>query len=241
MKTLSFFLFLICTGAAFSMPTLAVLPLSSSDDNTIESKSLTKKIEAECVRYKLYKMVDRMDIENVFKEQAMQQTGAFSEESVSRFGSMLGADFLLVSTLHTKKNYTLDLKIVSVSTGEILEFVQWSSSNSLRSLFKYGIAAAVEVLLTDKDIKTRVSEYRRSTIGRVSRKVISATMLAAGIGTGIWGVSNTTTALDASNSYEATGNTEFRTTYYDTRDKAKYGYIACGVSLSLSTLFFLLK
>ncbi|MFW6221924.1 MAG: hypothetical protein ACOC4C_05605 [Fibrobacterota bacterium] len=223
-----------------SRPTLAVLPLAS-DNATVEAKSLTKKIEAECIKYKLYQLVDRMDIEDVFKEKAIQQTGAFSEETVSEFGSLLGADFLLVSTLHTKKNHTLDLKIVSVSTGEIVEFVQWSSSSSPRALFKYGIAAAVEVLLTDKDIEKSASEYRRRRIGRISRRVISATMLAAGVTTGIWAASNTTAAMDASRDYDATGNAAFRTTYDDTRTKARYGYIACGVSISLSTLFFLWK
>ncbi|MFW5774937.1 MAG: hypothetical protein ACOCW2_01490 [Chitinivibrionales bacterium] len=222
------------------MPTMAVLPMTS-DDADIEHTSWTKRIEAECVKYKLYTMVDRVDIENVFKEQAMQQTGAFSEESMSKFGSLLGADYVLVSTLHTQKENTLDLKIISVSTGEISHFVQWSASSSARELYRHGIESAVEVLLTDTDIKKGTADHRKERIGRISKKIISATMLAAGIGSGIWAVSNTSSAMNASNRYNETGNAEYKTAYDDARDKATYGYIACGVSLPLSVLFFLWK
>lgn len=102
---------------------IAVADFSYSDmrdsgDGYIVSERLT----TELVKAKKCVVIERKEIEKVFKELKRQYSGAVSSDSVKEIGRMLGADSLVVGTLTELPNGQIELnaRLVSVESGEIL-------------------------------------------------------------------------------------------------------------------------
>lgn len=67
------------------------------------------------------RLVDRGNLGEVLREISLQHSGAVADSSIASTGKLLGAELLLTSGLHrTPDGYELVLKLLRVSTGELL-------------------------------------------------------------------------------------------------------------------------
>jgi len=114
------FFVLIATSIIYSKSSIAVLPIVSSGIDSQQVSIFQKKIEYEVQKLNKYIMVDRINIQKVLQEQALQLTGIISDSSMVEIGKLLNANQLLICELVFKDIYYLSLKIIDVESGQIL-------------------------------------------------------------------------------------------------------------------------
>lgn len=101
---------------------LGVLPVSPADSSlSPQAAWLGQILSISLSRAGRVRVVERGNLGDVLREQALQGSGAVDPTTVSGTGKLLGADVLLVSALHARGDYReLVLKLLKVSTGELL-------------------------------------------------------------------------------------------------------------------------
>ncbi len=72
-------------------------------------------------RNKIFKIVERKDMQKILKELELQNTGLVQDESAVKAGKLIGAKMIITGKLYTKtSNYEIFLKLLRVETGEVL-------------------------------------------------------------------------------------------------------------------------
>jgi Mg-chelatase subunit ChlD len=101
---------------------LGVLPMSAADSSLRPAAAwLGQILSIEISRSRKARVVERGNLTEVLREQALQGSGAIDPASVTGTGKLLGADLLLVSALHARgPGREVVLKLLKVSTGELL-------------------------------------------------------------------------------------------------------------------------
>lgn len=101
---------------------LGVLPVSAADSALRPAAAwLGQILSIELSRSGKVRVVERGNLGDVLREQALQASGAIDPATVSGTGKLLGADLLLVSALHARgTGRELVLKLLKVSSGELL-------------------------------------------------------------------------------------------------------------------------
>jgi len=101
---------------------LGVLPVSPADSSlSPQAAWLGQLLSISLSRAGRVRVVERGNLGDVLREQALQKSGAVDPSTVSETGKLLGADFLLVSALHARGGEReLVMKLLKVSTGELL-------------------------------------------------------------------------------------------------------------------------
>ncbi len=101
---------------------LAILPTSAADSSLRPQAAwLGQILTIEASHSLRMRIVDRGNLGDVLREQALQASGAIAPKTVTGTGQLLGADLLLISGLHQRAGYQeLVLKLLRTSTGELL-------------------------------------------------------------------------------------------------------------------------
>ena len=74
---------------------------------------------------KIFRMVERKDLQSVLEELELQLSGLVDDDQASRVGKLLGADLLVSGKLYRKEsNYEIFIKLLRVETGEILSITK---------------------------------------------------------------------------------------------------------------------
>jgi hypothetical protein len=119
MKRLWLILFVIPLFA--QNETLAIIDFEANGVSKSESKNIVSKIESELIKLSCMQLVERSKIEEVLIEQGFQQSGCTTTECAVEIGKLLGTDKLLLGSVgKIGRIYTINAKIVSVESGEIL-------------------------------------------------------------------------------------------------------------------------
>jgi curli biogenesis system outer membrane secretion channel CsgG len=103
---------------------LAVMGLSSATKN-VDQEALDGTVtflQNAFVNVGSVSIVDRSDIDKVMKELELQASGAIDEEGTAvKAGKLSGADIIATGTISlVGKKYYLNVKLISVETGEVL-------------------------------------------------------------------------------------------------------------------------
>jgi hypothetical protein len=84
---------------------------------TVISDWTQRYLEELLVNSKMFRVVTRIHLEKIFKEQEFQLTGHVDDETKVSIAKILGAKFMIVPTI-TQYN-TLELQVLNSETGEI--------------------------------------------------------------------------------------------------------------------------
>ena len=118
LKYLRWFMPIIFIGVAFSQPTVAVLDFDANGIPDYEVETLVERLRSELPNTGAVRLVDRKMLENILKEQGLQQSGCTTDECAAQIGELLGAQFMISGAIGKLENtFTVDMKMVSVSTG----------------------------------------------------------------------------------------------------------------------------
>ena len=105
-------------GSALSQPTVAVLDFDANGIPEYEVETLVERLRSELPNTGAVRLVDRKMLENILKEQGLQQSGCTTDECAAQIGELLGAQFMISGSIGKLENtFTVDMKMVSVSTG----------------------------------------------------------------------------------------------------------------------------
>ncbi len=105
---------------AFSQPSVAVLDFSANGLPQYEVETLVERLRSELPNTGAVRLVDRKMLENILKEQGLQQSGCTTAECSAQIGELLGAQFMISGSIgKLGDSFTVDMKMVSVTTGGV--------------------------------------------------------------------------------------------------------------------------
>ena len=132
-KTLLKALPIFFMGSLFAQPTVAVLDFAANGLPGYEVETLVERLRSEIPNTKAMRLVDRKMLENILKEQGLQQSGCTTEECAAEIGELLGAQFMISGSVgKLGSTFSVDAKMVSVSTGEMTRTKSVSFDGTVR-------------------------------------------------------------------------------------------------------------
>ncbi len=101
---------------------VAVLDLEAVGSSAVEASAMSDQLRADLLKSGQYALVDRQQMDNVFKEQAFQQTGCTSSECAVQVGKVLGVRKLITGriTKIDSQHWLLSANVIDVETAETL-------------------------------------------------------------------------------------------------------------------------
>ncbi len=103
------------------LKSIAVLEFEAKGVSTLEASTLTDRFRSELVQTKVFKQIERNQIEQIFNEQKLQMSGTVSDDKLVEIGELLGAELLVIGSIgKLGSTYTIDLRLVDVQSGEII-------------------------------------------------------------------------------------------------------------------------
>lgn len=124
-----------------ALPLVAVMPLVGEGIDSSASNIVTDALADELMRLGRVRVMERSQMEKILSEQGFQNSGACNgNECAVEVGRLLSIDRMVVGTLgKLGSSFTLSVRVVSVTTGEIL--------GSSRRILKGEIEALVTQML----------------------------------------------------------------------------------------------
>lgn len=142
-----------------ALPTVAVLPFTSTSFDDDALNGMASAMGTELVRTGKFRVMERSQIDAILKEQGFQQSGACDQgECAVEVGRILSVQHLVVGSIaKVGKIYTLSTRMVSVETGETERSVTRNGSTELETVLTRAVPLAARDLAglptkSDKDI-----------------------------------------------------------------------------------------
>jgi len=103
------------------LKTIAILNFQSKGVSEEEAATLTHRFSTEVFRTNAVRLVERELMVEILKEQGFQQSGCVSNECVVEIGALLGVQQMISGSIgRVGDTYTIDIELISVQTGEII-------------------------------------------------------------------------------------------------------------------------
>ncbi len=114
----------------------SIAPFAAAGETIVPSAEyFTEQMAHSLSKNKVFKVVERRDMQKIMKELELQQTGIVDDEGAAKVGKMLGAKMIVTGKLYAKpESYELFIKLLRVETAEVL------AVNKLRIDKKLGLA-----------------------------------------------------------------------------------------------------
>lgn len=100
---------------------VAVADFATENVSQIEAIFASDVIRRSIVNSRVFKVVDKQNMEMILKEHAFQQIGCTSEDCAIKIGNILNTQYIFVGKLNSiNEIYYLWVKMIDVETGEII-------------------------------------------------------------------------------------------------------------------------
>jgi TolB-like protein len=158
------------------VPTLAVNNLSSHGLTESEALTLTDVLRSRLMETGKFKVMERTEMETILKEQAFQNSGVCTEEAcIVEMGQLLGIEQILAGSIgQVGKAYSINVRIISVKSGEILKSVSHNYTGPIENLLTSeiavvakkiaGIQMAIEPRSEAAPVKKKKNNIRRNVV-----------------------------------------------------------------------------
>jgi len=109
-----------------SRKTLGILNFESTNITQIsqtDAKTLTNRLHTELSKMGRFQVVEMQKVEEILKEQGLQQSGACAtDQCVAEVGNLLGVEWMLTGYIgYIGSTYSIDVRIIEVKTRKIVE------------------------------------------------------------------------------------------------------------------------
>jgi curli biogenesis system outer membrane secretion channel CsgG len=164
------------TSKAAPVPTLAVNNLEPHGLSESEALTLSDVFRSRLMETKKFKVMERSEMETILKEQAFQQSGACTEEAcIVEMGQLLGIEQVIAGSIgKVGKAYSINIRVISVRSGEIIKSVTHSYTGPIENLLTTemtvvakkvaGIQTMFEPRVEKKAAKKPANNLRRNVI-----------------------------------------------------------------------------
>jgi hypothetical protein len=129
-------------------PLVAVNNLEARGITADEAATLTDVMRSEMINTGKFRVMERSQMESILKEQGFQQTGACNnEQCMVEMGQLLGAENMVAGSIgKIGKAYSINVRMFSVKTGEIIGTVSQSYTGAIEGLLTTEIPAVAKKL-----------------------------------------------------------------------------------------------
>ncbi len=160
---------------------IAVLDLQGQGITAIEANTLTGRLRSKLVNTNAFHVLEREQMDQVLSEQGFQQSGCVSDECLVEIGQLIGVQEMVGGTIgKIGETYTLDLRIIDVTTGRIIKTVSDDYRGDADGLLGV-LENAAHVIAGDQQVKSSsdgISWYYWAGAGLVAAGVVA--LLAGG-------------------------------------------------------------
>lgn len=112
------------TFAQQSKKRIAILDMQGEGITDAEANTLTGRLRSKLVNTNAFHVLEREQMDQILTEQGFQQSGCVSDECMVEIGQLIGVQQMVGGTIgKIGQTYTLDLRIIDVSTGQIIKTV----------------------------------------------------------------------------------------------------------------------
>jgi len=109
-------------------------------------KAFSDRLRNELLRTGKYKVYERADMDKILKEQGLQQVG-ITRENAAIIGELLSVDYLILgSVAKVGLTYSINLRMISVKTGEIIIAKSLDCGENLEEIITQDIPAIARYL-----------------------------------------------------------------------------------------------
>jgi TolB-like protein len=103
-------------------PRIAVMQLKASGIGVEEAEALTERLRAELVKLDRFVVMEREQMDLLFKEHKFNMIGVVDEEEMVKLGKMIGVKFIVTGSVRKfGETYTVMAKMVDVETAKIIK------------------------------------------------------------------------------------------------------------------------
>ncbi len=167
-----------------TVPTLAVNNLTGHGLTESEALTLTDVLRSRLMETGRFKVMERSEMETILKEQAFQNSGACTEEAcIVEMGQLLGIEQILAGSIgQVGKAYSINVRIISVKSGEILKSVSHNYTGPIENLLTSEInvvakkIAGIPLAINSSSGETPPVTRKKNTL---RRKVVIGTLAGA--------------------------------------------------------------
>lgn len=110
---------------------------------------ISDRLRSELINTNIFRVMERLEMDEVLKEQAFQQTGVCDESScLVEIGQVLGVDRMIAGSVGKISStlYTISLRIIDVATGEIILTVCEDHEGDIKGVLSIAISKAAQKL-----------------------------------------------------------------------------------------------
>ena len=129
---------------------VAILNFGHSGIPVQYSESLTQKLITKMINQQKYTIVERTQMDKILKEQKFQHSGCTDQECAVKIGQLLNVDYIVLGQISQLESFfTVDARLISVSSGEAIISAEFNSSRGIESLLTDGMTSIAKQLCTD--------------------------------------------------------------------------------------------
>lgn len=159
-KNLIFFLFFInssfltAQNINFEDVYIAIVDFEGAGFKSNENKIITDKFRNESVDKSNYRIMERIAMDEILKEQGFQQTGACNSKSCFiEAGQLLGVNYLIAGSISkTNSIFALSIRLIEIRTGEIICVFSYESQKDFLNLLSNDIPIIAEKFVKKTEI-----------------------------------------------------------------------------------------
>jgi curli biogenesis system outer membrane secretion channel CsgG len=138
----------------FAKESVAVNDFVGKNIDKETASIISDRVRSELINTGKYRVMDRSEMDVVLQEQGFQQSGACDDEScIVEVGQLLGVEKIFSGSIGRigTSFFTLNIRIINVSTGEIEISDNFDYDKSLPDLVSKGIKESVKSLIKKVD------------------------------------------------------------------------------------------
>ena len=162
---------------------IALMPLEPIGVSDFEAKSFTEKLRVEINKYRKngnFVTIEQQQIDKLFNEQGLQQTGCTSTECIVKAGEMLGANIVISGQVIEKRSCCkIEATITQVDKNKVLRKINDTCRNSIEDAFNGGIINLGENIVDEMSQQGLIKLYNPN-IRPIGRWILFAGFLTIG-------------------------------------------------------------
>jgi hypothetical protein len=158
---------------------IAVNDLKGNGIDQSVADIISDRLRAELVNAGVFRVMERAEMNNIFKEQGFQKSGACDESScLAQVGQLLGVQRMVAGSIGKVGNFwTISLRMLNVATGEILFTVSEDYEGDIKGVVSTAVTKAAGKLSSGVDIEVK----KASMIGKKGDLYIASSQPGASI------------------------------------------------------------
>jgi hypothetical protein len=126
---------------------LAIIDFDGFGISTQEASVLTNRLSTYLVQAGVYRIIERGQMKQILEEQDFQMTGCTSDECAVEIGQLLGAQLILAGSFgKIGSTYTIDMRIIDVTTGGIIQTASHDTRGEIDDVLTVGLSEAARKL-----------------------------------------------------------------------------------------------